>query len=108
MKGRRIPVPKSGKLPWGKIERPGDYCGPIRGYTGEAEAIFFLKPNARDADAPPGARSIQHVAIPPHRYEEHEDGTLTISPSIGDTVRGGSGDSDGWHGFLERGVWRKV
>ena len=33
---------------------------------------------------------------------EHEDGTITLSPSILD--RGGSG----WHGYLERGIWREV
>lgn len=87
--------------------QPGDYCGPIKGWTGDAPAVFFLKPNARDADAPPEARSMQHVCQPPHLFTEHADGTLTISPSISDRKRGGS-DSDGWHGYLERGVWRQV
>ena len=32
--------------------------------------------------------------------EEHEDETITVSPSID--------DPGGWHGFLERGVWRSV
>lgn len=31
----------------------------------------------------------------------HEDGTITVTPSILDV-----GHPDGWHGFLERGVWR--
>lgn len=106
--GRRIPVPANGKLPYAKIKRPGDYCGPIFGYTGPKTAVYFLKPNARDDDAPPRARSLQHVTIPPHSVTEEDDGTLTIAPSIGDTVRGGAGDSDGWHGFLEHGVWRQV
>jgi hypothetical protein len=26
----------------GDVERPGDYCGPIRGYTGGKEACFCL------------------------------------------------------------------
>lgn len=34
-----------------------------------------------------------------HQVTEHEDGTITVSPSI--LIRE-------WHGFLERGVWRKV
>jgi hypothetical protein len=34
---------------------------------------------------------------------EHEDGTITVSPSI--LISDGQGWS--WHGFLERGVWRK-
>lgn len=40
-----------------------------------------------------------------HNVTEHEDGTVTVSPSI--LVTGG--DSPGsWHGFLERGIWREV
>lgn len=39
-----------------------------------------------------------------HDVTEHEDGTITVSPSI--LVS----DSDGerWHGYLERGIWREV
>lgn len=32
---------------------------------------------------------------------EHEDGTITLSPSISDL-------DSGWHGYLERGIWREV
>lgn len=31
--------------------------------------------------------------------EEHEDRTVTVTPSIHDAP-------DGWHGWLEAGVWR--
>lgn len=41
-----------------------------------------------------------------HQVTEHEDGTVTVSPSI--RVVGGSGDAFAWHGYLERGVWREV
>jgi len=42
-----------------------------------------------------------------HTVTEHEDGTITVSPSILHTsVREGVGVV--WHGFLERGVWREV
>lgn len=92
----------------GLPEEPGDYTGPRRGYTGDKPAVFFLKPNARAPDAPPAARKISHVTFPPHSYVEHEDGTLTISASIGDTRRSHPGESDGWHGYLERGIWRQV
>lgn len=104
MQGRRLPV-VDGKptLP----ERPGDYCGPVTGYTGDKPMVTFLKPNARDDDAPPNARSVQHVTSPPHTFTEEPDGTLTIAASISDRRRGGS-ESDGWHGYLERGVWREV
>jgi hypothetical protein len=105
MKGRRLPV-VDGKPTF--PQEPGDYCGPVLGYTGDIPAVLFLKPNARDEDAPARARHVQHVISPPHTFTEHPDGTLTISPSISDTVRGGSGESDGWHGYLEHGEWRQV
>lgn len=38
-----------------------------------------------------------------HSVVEHEDGTITVSPSI--LVSNGQEE---WHGFLEKGVWRKV
>jgi hypothetical protein len=39
-----------------------------------------------------------------HQVEEHEDGTITVSPSILISRRGVAE----WHGYLERGVWREV
>lgn len=106
MIGRRIPV---GVLPEGGPELPGDYCGPVTGYAGPGvSTVFFLKPNARDPDAPSRARSVHHVNSPPHTFRECADGSLEIRNSIGDTAGPGS-ESDGWHGFLDEGhVWRKV
>jgi hypothetical protein len=40
-----------------------------------------------------------------HDVAEHEDGTITVSPSI-KVFR--SGGAEIWHGFLERGTWRSV
>lgn len=34
---------------------------------------------------------------------EHDDGTITVSPSIQDVSV-----ANGWHGYLENGVWREV
>ena len=36
-----------------------------------------------------------------HKVVEHDDGTITVSPSILITRHDGQ-----WHGYLERGVWR--
>lgn len=36
---------------------------------------------------------------------EHDDGTITTSPSI---LAHPAADAPGWHGYLERGVWREV
>lgn len=38
-----------------------------------------------------------------HEVVEHEDGTITVSPSI--LVSYGDGE-ELWHGYLEAGVWR--
>lgn len=106
MKGRRIPVEynSSGKVKFPSLVYPGDYCGPMMGFTGKCPAVFFLKPNARDANAPPRARIIQHVSAPPHTFIEEPNGTLTIKNSISDTA-GQDPESDGWHGFLTAGEW---
>jgi hypothetical protein len=40
-----------------------------------------------------------------HDVTEHEDGTITVSPSI---LVGATQDGPGWHGYLERGIWREV
>ncbi len=37
-----------------------------------------------------------------HAITEHEDGTISVAPSI--KVSNHTGEL--WHGFLERGVWR--
>lgn len=39
-----------------------------------------------------------------HDITEHEDGTITVSPSILCTGH----NAKQWHGYLERGVWREV
>lgn len=39
-----------------------------------------------------------------HSIVEHDDGTITVSPSI---LIGRPGKKQ-WHGYLEHGVWREV
>lgn len=39
-----------------------------------------------------------------HEVTEHEDGTITVSPSI--LIKDWRGQE--WHGYLERGIWREV
>lgn len=51
---------------------------------------------------PPGTDLLMNVSK--HEVIEHEDGTITVSPSI--LISRGTPDE--WHGYLERGVWRKV
>lgn len=81
------------------VERPGDYFGPVTGWTGDKLSVFFLLPNSRDDDAPPGQRSVHHVSSPPHVFRECADGSLEIRQSIGAMPF--------WHGYLDEGhVWR--
>jgi hypothetical protein len=95
-------------LPFGGVVdlrwQPGDYCGPITGYTGDKPAVFYLLPNAQ-----PGDR-LHHVCSPPHTFRECPDGSLEIRNSI--LHRGYVSDREPngeWHGFLDEGhVWREV
>lgn len=44
-----------------------------------------------------------------HEVTEHEDGTITVAPSIlvrWDGQRDGVDVVEEWHGYLERGLWR--
>jgi hypothetical protein len=42
-----------------------------------------------------------------HKITEHEDGTITVSPSIRVSITNSKGaDQELWHGWLERGIWR--
>lgn len=42
-----------------------------------------------------------------HAVTCHEDGTITVSPSILVTGAEVCGGPKTWHGYLERGVWRE-
>lgn len=69
------------------LYEPGDY--------GQWEGGWYCKP-------PDEPNRLGNISA--HQITEHDDGTITASPSI--LIRGG-GDDGEWHGFLEKGVWRK-
>lgn len=96
MRGRRIQWDGLSH-PAGLLQAAGDYCGPVFGFTGNAAAVYYLLPNARDADAPGEAKRVHHCALPPHVATEEPDGTLTLRESIG--------AMPAWHGFLTEGRW---
>jgi hypothetical protein len=54
---------------------------------------------------PPGGM-FGHLSPHVHTITEHEDGTITASPSI--LYNPWKDGTHGWHGYLERGVWRRV
>ena len=70
----------------GAMEKPGDYC-----LVNDGAALWMLLPSGVQGRIDTDGWTIT----------EHDDGTVTVSPSIHDAP-------DGWHGFLERGVWRGV
>jgi len=41
-----------------------------------------------------------HANLSAHEVKEHEDGTITVSPSILVTAHNGT-----WHGYLRAGQW---
>ena len=53
---------------------------------------------------PPGS----HLgSLRDHSVEEHEDGTITVTPSILQTAPDGEGGGrELFHGWLQRGIWR--
>ena len=82
MQGKRLPDHDSGI---GVSFAPGDY--------GRVNGIWH-------ACCPRG-----HLGnLGGHEVVEHEDGTITVSPSI--LITDGE-TKDQWHGFLEHGVWRE-
>jgi hypothetical protein len=75
---------------------------PEGGYRRERQGetwIWVCRPPGREA-----AGSLRN-----HEITEHDDGTITVSPSI--LMQSGPDPAPGfedWHGYLERGVWREV
>lgn len=80
MIGRRLPDYDTGE---GVVFAPSDY--------GRVAGVWHAR-------APKG-----HLGcLRGHTVTEHEDGTITVSPSI--LIDDGHTK---WHGYLERGVWRE-
>lgn len=80
---------------------PGDYC--VREDERIGRVAWVVTPNGN------GPARLESWDL-----TEHDDGTITLSPSILAHATGRLGD-DGervevpeWHGYLERGVWREV
>lgn len=65
---------------------PGDYCR-----TSLEDRWIMMAPNG----------DLGCLSPKVHKITEHEDGTITVSPSI----QFHTGKK--WHGFLEQGIWRE-
>lgn len=85
-KGRRVYPDKDGL----SLFQPGDY-GKLK------DGKWYCRP--------PG-KEFHMGSLENHDVTEHEDGTITVSPSILIRYEGNEGGWE-WHGYLEKGVWRK-
>ncbi len=92
--GRRVMPNPEGWLP--PDLQPGDYG---RAVNPQAEG---KRTGWWNVCAPDGTAGSLDPEI--HTVTEHEDGTVTVSPSIDFSQR----RPGAFHGFLQRGVWRSV
>lgn len=111
MIGKRIQPDENGWVTG--VLNPGDYVrlAPVRKGDGsplteDQKQKWWFKPYWMCC-APNG----HCVNLANHQVEEHEDGTITVTPSIiisrgGPASAGAEPYEQLWHGFLERGVWR--
>ncbi len=87
MQGHRVAFRPGFPGDWAK---PGDYCKVPDGIDPRGAGVWYLM----DPTGRVGA------LIPLlHQVIEHEDGTITVKPSIIMPC--------GWHGFLVQGVWSR-
>lgn len=84
MKGTRLPD----NTDWDSTWSPGQYCKYQNG-----KYWILCTPN----------NLVGMIDTTKHKVVEHEDKTITVSPSI---LIQRVGTSEGWHGYLENGVWR--
>lgn len=90
MQGRRVYPDEQGQI----FLAPGDYV---------------KDPKTGEWIARPPKENVFGGGLRKHEVIEHEDGTITVSPSILVNAPGQYHDpsSGTWHGFLERGIWRE-
>jgi Family of unknown function (DUF6527) len=94
MQGHRIyPKEPDGSLSYEDQKQPGSYG---RGAYTDPKVAAANK-GRWEICSPDGELG---AIGPSWTITEHEDGTITVHPSIW------FNNSTGWHGFLERGFWR--
>lgn len=98
MNGRRVYAGEDGHLRLA----PGDYGQDNRG-------VWQARPPAMVIDGAPSREHPLSGSLEQHEVTEHEDGTITVSPSILISYPWGDPPREiEWHGYLERGVWRQA
>jgi len=94
MIGRRVQPNADGWIP--NDLQPGDYGQSIHPRAIGTRVGWW------QCCAPDGSQG--SISPDVHTVVEHEDGTITVSPSLDFSKR----RAGAWHGWLERGVWRSV
>lgn len=100
MSGRRLPDSVDGHFP--SLE-PGDYVQIVGGVWYDEKQKQHPGVPIWIVRAPNGQVCSLNEK---HGFTLHEDGTLTVTPSIKITTLGRGEGDELWHGYLERGVWR--
>ena len=112
LQGRRVPDGEFLSMQSDGLIRPGDYG--FVSFTNAPPKWFNCTPDGEigylASEAEPDRHGCHHVVT------EHEDGSISVGGSIlGRVVHsehvGGVGpisSRGGWHGWLERGVWRSL
>jgi hypothetical protein len=87
--------------------QPGEYVlvNPIRMENGDPVPEWVKKQYPIWLACSPNGHTGNLAA---HTVTEHEDGTITVSPSILISTRRDGKDIELFHGYLERGVWREA
>ena len=101
MVGRRIEVAATDSGYSLEGVEPGDYWK----FAGE---WYGACPDAKHPDE--FSHRIVLAGFGRHEVTEHDDGTITVSPSILVSAPWGKSQAvfEFYHGFLERGIWRSV
>lgn len=86
IKGRRVYPDSNGRIMWS----PGDYGLEIGVWYGRIPSEFG---------------DFNLGSFQQHQVVEHEDGTITVSPSILHTQYIGETKKH-WHGWLQKGIWK--
>lgn len=97
MKGRRIDLDTDDDL---KKLLPGDY-GQRENGTWVARMPHEIVPEGKEVEF----TDRYFVVLVGWKVDEHEDNSITVSPSIYFCPH--EGKPREWHGFLERGTWRE-
>ncbi len=106
--GRRVYPDAEGKL---HFSEPGDY-GKLPSGQWRIRLPRWTNEVLNEWTRTEGCKEFSVILGPPesknHTVTEHEDGTISASPSILWGADYGMGERGAWHGYLERGVWREV